>query len=841
MLRTTWMRILHSKGRLVLTALAVAIGVAFLTGALVLADSTSAALHDSYAQVYAGADVIVRGPDTFNDGPFTGALPLDRDVVEGIDRTAGVAQAEGRVRSVAQLLSDDAGEGEGALAMAVPADPAGASIELRAGRLPQRQGEVAVDAAVAAGQDLSVGDRVGVLLPDGTADGEIVGIVGFGRLDGLAGGARVLFDADTATERFGGDGYAQIAVRARSDTAPSTLAERLARTLGDDAMVLTGEEAARRDAAAVARQTAVLSYIVMAVAAIALTVGAFLVANTFRMLVGQRSRELALLRAIGASRRQVARSVRLEAAITGGIGAAFGVVLGVGAGALLVETSAGLLPGIPPASPTVTPKAVFAGPVVGIVMALLAAHGSARRALAVPPVAAMRAITAPTRRSSPVRTLAGPLLLAAGGGAAAIGVQADSSALLAVGAVGLIVGFGAVFPLATGPVLSVLSRPLDHAGVAGALARQQALAAPRRTAATAATLAVALALVSFLMVLSATLGAASADLVTARQDAEFLIRPTARQGLHDFLFAAADRVERLPQVAVARVVTYGEVRVVDPGSGESRPRTVTAFVSDPVATPELFDVTTSAGDLAEMTDGVAVRDTVAAAHDWQVGDRLPLEFPDGSAIDVRVAALFDGAVTTDWILAPQTAQDHLPAAYREAFVKLADDADPDAVRPLLATALDEHPAVSLLSREQLAAETAEANDSTLGIITALFSLSLVVGVLGVVNTLTLAIVERIRELGLLRAVGATRRQVRAMIRWEAVLTSALGAVMGATLGLALAWIAAQALPSGTGAFTVPSWHIAAAVLVTAVLGVVASAVPSVRAARIDVLAAIQQE
>jgi putative ABC transport system permease protein len=294
-------------------------------------------------------------------------------------------------------------------------------------------------------------------------------------------------------------------------------------------------------------------------------------------------------------------------------------VVGVGAGALLVETSAGLMPGVPPASATLTPTALLAGFGVGITMELLAAHGSARRALAMPPVAAMPSITAPPRRPSRLRALAGPLLLVAGVGSAGSGAQAGSSALLAAGAVMLIVGFGAVFPLATGPVLAVLSRPLDHAGVAGGLARQQALAAPRRTGATAAALAVALALVSFLMVVSATLGTALADLVTTRQHAEFMIRPSARQGLHDFLFDAADRIEPLPGVATAQVVTYGEMRVIDPDSDESRPRTITAFVTDPTAAPELFDITASAGDLAGMDDGITVRDTVAAANDWRVG------------------------------------------------------------------------------------------------------------------------------------------------------------------------------------------------------------------------------
>jgi putative ABC transport system permease protein len=840
MLYTTWQRIRHSRGRLILTVLAVAIGVTFLTGSFVLSDSTRAALHDSYRQVYAGADVIVRGPDTFGDGPFTdGSAPLSGEILEQVRAVAGVDGAEGRNRSVAQILPPDGvGEGQGAIAMAVPADPAGVAIDVRTGRLPQQVGEFAVDAGVAAEQGFEVGDPIDVLVPSGPASGEVVGTVGFGRLDGLAGGARVLVDAETADELFGKAGYAEIAVRAASE--PRALADRLAQTLGADATVLTAEEAASRDAAAANRQTAVFGWVILAVAALALVVGGFLVSNTFRMLIAQRTRELGVLRAIGASRRQVAASVRIEAAVAGGVGSALGVLLGVGVGAFLVGTAGGMLPGVPPASVTLTPMAVLAGPVVGIAMALLASRGAARRSLKVTPTEAMRPTTGSAARLSRLRLITGPLSLTVGVAAVVFGVQAASSMLLAVGAVGLIVGFGLVFPVVTGPVLAAISRPLARVGVTGGLARQQAMAAPRRTGATAAALAVGLALISFLLTFSATLSATSPGMIIARQHAEFTIRSTAPEGLHDFLVEAADRIDRLPEVDVAKTVTYGEMRVTDPTSDESRPRAVTAFVVDPTAVADLFDVRGTSGDVAGIGVGdVAVRDTVAAANGWQLGDQLTLELPDGETTDAQVAALFDGAVTTDWIVAPQLADGHLPAAYREAFVRLVGGPDRETTRDTLAATLAQYPAAALLSRDEQAAEVTDANDSTLGILTALFSLSLVVAVLGVVNTLTLAVAERVRELALVRAVGATRAQVRAMVRWEAVLTSGLGAVTGVTLGLTLAWIAAKALPETAHTFTIPGWHVATAVIATGALGVLASAIPSIRAARVDVLAAIR--
>lgn len=792
MLHATWNRILHGRGRLVLTVLAVALGVTFLTAALVLSGSASAAMTDSYAQVYAGSDVIVRGPAAAGGGVRPATAPLPDDTLRRILASPEVAGAEARYSSVAQLLTDD--DGASAVALAVPDDPGRASIEVRTGDLPAGAGEIAVDAAVAAQHDLSIGDRVEVLLPTGVHEARIVGTVGFGRLDGLAGGARILFDATTTDDRFGGE-VTEIAVRATAGTSAERLAQHLAASLDDGLQVDTAAEAAARDAAAAARQTAAVSWVVLAVAVIALVIGAFLIANTFRMLVAQRTRELALLRALGADRRQVARSIRLEAAITGAAGSVVGVLLGLGAGALLVSTSSGLLPGMPPTSPTLTPVALVAGPVVGVGVALLAGRGAARRALAISPVEAMRTAT-----------------------------TTDT-------------GSAAASPVTR--ILAVISRPLEHAGVAGSLARQQALAAPRRTGATAAALAVTLALIGYLLVISASLGAATSDVLAARQHAELQISSSAPQGLHDAFLGVADQADAMPGVAAARVVTYGELEIVDGGTEDARPVTANVYVVDPAAADLLFDVEDRGGDLGRLAPGeIAVRRTAAVVDDRAIGDRLTVRFPDGTSQELTIGALFEGGITSDWIVAPATADDHLGAAYREVFVKLDEGATTQEVQPRLERLVRDVPGADVSTRAELAEQIASESASYLGILTALFALSLVVGVLGVVNTLTLAVYDRVREIGLLRAVGATRSQVRAMIRWEAAVTSLLGAVLGTTLGLVAAWITVTVLPETAMTYTVPVTHLAAAALATALLGVVASVLPARRAARIDVLRAV---
>jgi putative ABC transport system permease protein len=835
MLHTTWKRILHGRGRLVLTVLAVALGVTFLTAALVLSGSARAAMSDSYAQVYAGSDVIVRGPTAPSGDPLgVGGASLPDGTLKQVLALPGVAEAEARASSIAQLLVPD-DEGRTAIAMAVPDDPARASIEVRTGRLPDAEGEVAVDAAVAAQQDLSVGERVQVLLPTGVQDGRIVGTVGFGRLDGLAGGARVLFDTTTAADLFG-DEITEIAVHAAPDTAAEALAQQLATRLDGSLEVRTADDAAARDAAAAARQTAALTWVVLAVAVIALVVGAFLIANTFRMLVAQRTQELALLRALGANRRQVSGSIRVEAAITGAAGSIVGVLLGLTAGALLVGTSSGLLPGMPPTSATITPLALVAGPVVGVGVALLAGRGAARRALAVSPVDAMRTPTRHDDSASSSRIIVGIVVGAIGVVGTLLGLAAGSTPVLAAGVIALLLGAALLFPLVTGSILAVISRPMEHLGITGSLARQQALAAPRRTGATAAALAVTLALVGFLMVFSASLGAATSDVLAARQRAELQISSSAPQGLHDALFDVADQADGLPGVAAARTVTYGDLQIdVD----DARPLTANAYVVDPAAAHQLFDVDDRTGGLRELAAGqVGVRESVAVANGWRTGDEVTARFPDASSQQLVIGASFEGGITTDWIVPPATAEGHVAEASREVFIRLDEGVMAEQVQPMLERIVEDVPATEVMSRAELAERIGEENESYLGILTAMFALSLVVGVVGVVNTMTLAVYDRIREIGLLRAVGATRGQVRAMVRWEAVLTSVLGVALGTGSGLGSAWIAVNALPDTSMTYTIPFLHLGAAVLATALLGVIASLLPAHRAARIGVLRAV---
>lgn len=835
MLQTTWKRVLDSWGRLTLTAATVMLGVLFLVAALVLSDSTRTALRDSYAQAYAGADVIVRAPEGFSGGPQQPLAALPSAVVERLATVPGAADAEGRIRELAQVITTDGDTGD-AVAIAAPTGPGAAAIQLRTGTWPARSDEVAIDAALATTLGIQVGDGIELLVPAGVIGVRIVGTVGFGRLDGLAGGGRVVLHRETAVDLLAADGFGEVAVTAEPGTTPAQLADRISSELGHDVSVLTASAAADRDATAAARQTAVISYILGGVALIGLLIGSFLIANTLRMLVAQRSRELALLRAVGATRRQVAASVLLEAALTGLVGAAAGTALGLGAGAVLASTSGGLVPGLPPTSATITATPLLVGPVVGIVVAVLASRTAVRRALGVAPVAAMRQLATDDRRPGRARLLSSVVALVLGTTLVVIGGSLGVMAVAAGGALA-VVGVGGLFPFVTGLVLAMLSRPISRFGATAKLARQQLLTAPARTGATAAALAVALALITFLLTFSASMGAATPAVVASRERAELTIRSDAPWGLHGFMPDLAGEVGDLPGVALARSVAYGSFAVT---AGDGPARESPFYATDPAAVPHLFHVEPTDGDLDGLTPGqVAVRDEIAQGSGLDVGDPVTATLPDGETVEFIIGATFSGSITTNWILGPDTAAPYLDATGQEIFVRLAEGTDLGEVRPAIEAVADRYPATQVLDRAEKEAGMADANASTLGILTALLSLAVIVGVLGVVNTLSLAVTERIRELGLLRAVGATQRQVRTVVRWEAALIAGLATVLGTAIGVGLAWIATSAFTEFEMPLVIPVPALAGAAAATMGLGVMAAILPARKASRIDVLRALQ--
>ena len=806
--------LLAQKVRLSLTALAVVLGVAFVSGTLVLTDTMRGTFDELMASAYGQVDVAIQGPEEFGSSQTgeTARAPVDAGLLDHIAGVEGVAELEGEVQGEAQLLGPD-GEQLGlpnapSLAGQSPLIEELYAVELRDGVYPDRPGEVAIDAGTAKTHDLVVGDQVDVVAGGPVTSQTIVGIVGYGETDNLAGATLTVFDPDTAFELFAVEGsYRSINVLAEAGVERDALADRIEAEIGGDWQVLTGEEMSESAAAAVSEGLGFLSTALLVFAGISLFVGGFIIFNTFSIIVAQRTRELALLRAVGASRWQVVTLVLIEALATGLFGSVVGIGLGLGVavGLRTLMDSFGL--SLPEGELVFAPRTVIVGLLVGVVVTTVAALGPALRSLRVPPVAAMQAVAGPSiRRAGRARTIAGGGFTLVGVLALAGGLFADAGIpVVALGAVLVILGFSLLSALITRPILRVLGWPVDRTlGVRGQLATQNALRNPRRTASTASALMIGLGLVSFVMIFGASITSSSAAAIEDSFRAEFTVR-SATQGPGGFSPEIADVVADVDGVETVMPMRYAEFKYDDQvffGTG-----------LDPETFAEVIVLEEVAGSIAALDDrGVAVKASIAEDEGWQIGDVVEIEFAATGVQRLELQAIVDGDVDVSWFFADAAIQANLrEAPINQLFVKLADRVGIPDVRPSLEAALKAYPTVEILDRSELQEDIEGSVDQILGLMTALLVLSVIIALFGLVNTLGLSVFERTSELGLLRAVGASQRQIRAMVRWEAVLISTLGATLGLGIGSLFGWMLVRALANeGISRFTMPGTQLGGA-------------------------------
>ncbi|MGY1631048.1 FtsX-like permease family protein [Geodermatophilus sp. SYSU D01186] len=838
MWRLSWSNALAHRSRLTLTWLAVALGVAFAVGSLVLTDTSTRLLDEQFRTTAAGVDVTVRDAAAFDAamGVEVARDPLPADLADriaaiaGVDRVRPVASGPGQLQ-----VRGTAVEPAGPTILGTWAEAPFTAYSLRAGRAPHGD-EVVLDAATAADHGIAVGDTVTV---SSTASRplRVVGLTGVGDGDGLANSTVVLVDLPTAQTLLDlGSGVTSVDVIAADGVAVTDLRADLAAALGGLYAVTGGQDAAAASADAAKESISYLRIVLLALAAAGLVVGAFLIANTFGIVLTQRARELALLRAAGATGRQVSASVLGEALLVGITGAAGGTAAGIGAAYALRELASGAGLALPDGPLTVTARTLAVGLAAGTLVALLAALGPARRAARTPPVEAMRASdpapTAPRRG----RLIAGWILLGLGL------VQLVAAALLGnVAGVGL----GAVLLLAAlvvlGPVLAprlaqAVGRPLTGLGVPGRLARESTVRNPRRTAATAMALALGLALISFVAVLGSSvkaIGAASTEAITA----DLLVQSSRDEMLGGLSPEVAARVADLPEVAATSSVRFGHW--LDGGMTSA----LTAV--DPATLPKVADVQMTAGSLAALDGGgVVLAADVAAERGLAVGDTLAMTFSRHGEQRLQVVGLMADdsarALSTSYVLSLGTYAQHFSENVdATVYVALADGVDPGQARTALKSAVADFPNAEVLDQAEAAAGRAAAVDQVLGLITVLLGFAVLIALLGITNTLALSIVERTREIGLLRAVGMTRVQLSWMVRAEAVLIAAVAVVTGVALGLGLAAATLAGLAADNPlVIEVPVGQLLAVVSVAVLAGLVAGLLPARRAARLDVLTAI---
>lgn len=844
-LRTRWVR-------LAFTGTAIVLGVAFVAGTFVLTDALSALLDDELSRFSTG-DVVVRSSGTLDSGVGGDRARVPAETVDIVRQAPGVVAAEGVLVGPAQLVAPDGGAVEAAipLGMSWGADEHLSVLELADGERPTADGEIAVDTKTARDHDIDVGDTVGVLFFGPAEDFEVVGLADFAGSSGRAFSTVAAFDPLTAQRVFGAEGqFDLISVDGTEGLDPEELRGSVAGVLPPDLEAVTSEELGEESSATLRQSLSFVGVLLLVFAGVGLIVGAFVIHNTFAMLVGQRTRELGLLRAVGATGRQVWTSVLLEAFIVGALASAIGIALGFAVARLLAVVLETVGLEVPRGQTVLQARTLVVAMAVGVGVTLIATAWPARRAARIAPVEAMReGLT--TREGQPglhrrgivgaTTLVLGLVLMLAGvvdAVPAGLGVLGDPRAAAPLGAAISVAGILVLAPAMVGGLARFLGAPISRfAGVDGRLARRNAQREPRRTAATAASLLIGTCLVTFVSLLA---GSANASVSTAIDDgleADWVLTGPPFAG---FSPQVVDELAAVDEVDVATGFRLGFA---------SLGNTVQALYSvDPEQLPEVVDLDILEGSVENLADGgVLVQEQEAEDFGLSVGDRVLLGFPTGFE-EVDVAGVYRrNGFTGNFVVNILMGDAFYDARYGEeldafAYVSTAPGVSEDEARSAIDEVLADFPNVDLLSRDEFKADQHDQVNRVLVLFYMLLALAVLVAVFGVVNTLLLSVHERRREIGLLRTVGMSRRQVAAMIRWESLLIAVLGAVTGIVTGVVIAWAVVSTLSDdGITDFVFQPLTLGVLLVAGAVVGVAAGALPARRAARADVLEAIAEE
>lgn len=849
MLRATFKGMLQRKLRLLLSGLAVILGVMFVSGAMILTDTLTRSFEQLFAGVYEYTDVQVHGEPKVELSEFEGEevpTPIPAGTVADIQRLDHVAAATGLVEADgAQLIGSD-----GKLVTTFGPPQLGINwtgedelLQLREGRGPNAPDEIAINAALAEEAGVSLHDRVGVWTPhQSQQEFELVGIFGFSQdRDSIGGAQFVAFTDAKAQEVMLGatDVWSGVDVAAADGVSPEQLRDEVAAALGPGFEVRTGAELADEQASGLKEGLSFFNNILLGFAGVALFVGIFLILNTFSIVVAQRTRELALTRAVGASRRQIIGSVLLEAVVIGIVSAVLGLAAGFGAAAAL----AGLVAGqssLPLAGFALTTSAVVGAFTVGILVTVFAAILPALRASRIPPVAAMQEAATPDRPLTRL-SIAGAAVLALGGGVMALGLSGNAGGqeLWAVlgGVLGCFVGVALLTPLIARPVVSVLGR-LFAWSVPGKLGRLNSGRNPRRTAITAAALMVGVALVTGVGVVLESAKDSVGGLAEETIDAELVISGNTngpRPPTYDP--AVVEAAARLPGVATVAAEYWDQANVDGKGS-------FVVATNDLAATRDVYGLTAVDGTLDTLADDeLVVGDETAEDFGLSVGDRVEVQLSRGDPHTFEVVGLYEESpIFSDFVLPPSAIADFAIPQPVFGLVKLTEGTSTDQVRPALDDLVADSPAVSVSDRSDFIEEQTSQLDGVFTMIQILLGLAILIAVLGIINTLALSVLERTRELGLVRAVGLGRGATMRMITVEAVVIALFGALLGVVVGAGLGAATVQALAGeGIDELTLPWASMATYLVLAGIVGVAAAILPAVRAARTNVLRAIAYE
>ena len=833
------------KRRLLRTCSAVLLGVAFLAGTLVLGDTMRAGFANVFAEAYAGTDVVVQGAETMGSDSGQQRRIVPDDVLNDIDATEGVDVVVPAIDGLAQVLDRD-GEaigGNGPPTLGGAWDPSDMNpYDLVDGRAPEASGEVVIDRGTARKGELGVGDTTKVRTPT-PVEVTIVGIAAFGSQDSIGGSGFTGFTPEDARQHllFGAPGSTSVSISAAPGVTPGELADRVGATLPDGFEAKTGEQMVAAATESIGEDFLdMMQTFLLAFTVIALLVSTFSIYNTFSVILAQRTRESALFRAIGATRSQVLNSIAIEALLIGLIASIGGVVVGL---ALAFGLTSGMRSiGIDlPGGLDVTPTSLAISVVVGLVVTLLASLAPAVRASRVAPMAALRDAAIDRSDTSTVRAALGAVVAVAGIGLVLYGALGSASSPISIvgpGALLSLVGLVILGPVVARPASSLLGAPIAATrGASGSLARGNAMRNPRRTAGTASALMIGVSVVALFTVVAASLTSTFRDTLTGSLTSDLIMVENGFSG-SGMSPELSTRISQLPEVEEAVGLGFGAAMV----DGEELDLTVVDLGRiEGVVDSEVTD-----GDISTLgTTEIAVANDLATERGWTLGDEVPATFIDGAAVPLRIGALFDKAEITGTVLVSQ----ELWAAHNTValdfvnLIELAPGVDVEDGRSAVDALGEEFGAPKALTSGEYADEVAGQITQLLSIVYVLLALSIIIALMGISNTLALSIHERTRELGLLRAIGQTRGQLRSMVRWESVIIAVFGTVGGIGLGLFLAWGLVRGLSTDFegASFSAPVTQLVVITAVGALAGVLAGILPARRAARLDVLGAISEE
>lgn len=853
MIRTALKTVFAHKLRLALTALSVMIGVAFIAGTFIFTDTIDDTFSQLFDDIFEGQDVIVQGEVEIDVG-FSGPPPIDDSVLDTVLAVPGVEAAEGSVGGMA-IIYDNDGE---AIVPTGPPTIGGSmtddlrlagNVELRDGRVPEGPGEVAIDAKTATDNDIAVGDVVKVQTAEEVSEYEVVATIGFGESDNLAGATFAGFELETAQTLFGLEGQlSTIVVIAEEGTSPDLLRNSIATVIPDGVEAVTAADEAADQSDALSESLGFLQTALLVFALVAVFVASFIIQNTFRIIVRQRQKELALMRAVGATGSQVVWMVVIEAIIVGVVASIVGIAFGFVIAQGLTSVMAAIGFDLPSTTAPLATRTIVVGVAVGLGVTVAAAVLPAVRASRIPPVAALQDVDVTLRMSDRKRAIIGSITLAAGLALILNGLFGDIldlgplNELTAVG-IGALLVFLAVSMLSSmivKPLAKFLGWPLpklDNLG--GTLAIENSVRKPRRTATTASALMIGLALVAFFFVLGDSIKASAGAAIEEGLRADYVINVDGFSG--GFSPSLGEQLATEPEIEAVTPLRFGFWD--RDGTDEFLMGIDTTTVDQTI----FLGVTTGSTE-ALGQGGVMVVEDIAEEEGWVVGDDITMGFATTGVQQVEMVGTFTeaGVVQANFLVGLDFYGENFEGFGTDVdfvlAVKAADGTSTSESRGVVDAAAAEYANVTVRDQAEYRQSQEDQVNQLLVMFNALLILAVIIAVFGIANTLALSIFERTREIGLLRAVGMSRRQIRRMIRWEAIIVAIIGAILGIVVGLFFGVVVTAALSAqGIDKLSIPAVQIIGLVIFGAVAGLLAAILPARRAAKLNILDAIAYE